>query len=126
MQSEISPDDLVVFKEGKNIMSGGYKIDSLFLKNNIPPMTNNNSNIQKGGDFTSLFSNLAVPAGLLLLQQNTSKNKNLKSLYSERKVIDSSLHDKLLEHVNKNKRIHHNRKTKSNKKILSNKTRKNT
>ena len=89
-------------------------------------MTNNSSNIQKGGDFTSLFSNLAVPAGLLLLQQNTSKNKNLKSLYSERKVIDSSLHDKLLEHVNKNKRIHHNRKTKSNKKILSNKTRKNT
>ena len=78
MQSEITPNDLVVFKEGNNIMSGGYKIDSLFLKNNIPPIQNSNINLQKGGDITSLFSNLAVPAGLLLLQQKAPK-KNIQT-----------------------------------------------
>ena len=126
MQSEITPNDLVVFKEGNNIMSGGYKIDSLFLKNNIPPIQNSNINLQKGGDITSLFSNLAVPAGLLLLQQKAPK-KNIQTLYEERKVVDSSLYDKLLDHVHKKKRIPHNRKTKVNKKSSSKKTtRKNT
>ena len=30
--NEITADDLVITKEGKNVMSGGYKIDNLFSR----------------------------------------------------------------------------------------------
>ena len=71
--NEITPDDLVITKEGKNVMSGGYKIDNIFLQNNISPFKTDNSSNQEGGNVSSMFSNLAVPAGLLLLQQKTNK-----------------------------------------------------
>jgi len=122
MQSEITANDLVVFKEGKNIMSGGYKINSLFLDNNISPMTSNNKSNQTGGNVSSIFSNLAVPAGLLLLQQKTTK-KSIDSINMESKVISEDLHDKLLNHVKKDKKIKHNRKTRGAKKKVSKRTR---
>jgi len=126
MSCEITADDLVVFKEGKNIMSGGYKIDSFLFNNGISPMASNNAsnteNLVGGTNVSSIFSNLAVPAGLLLLQQNTTK-KRIESINNERKVICSDLYDKLLGHIKKNKRINHNRKTKTNKKSTAKKTR---
>jgi hypothetical protein len=118
--SEINANDLVIFKEGKNIMSGGYKINSLFLNNNISPMENNNCQTQHGGNVSSIFSNLAVPAGLLLLQQNTTK-KSLTTLRTKGQVISEDLHDKLLNHTHKHNKVHHNRKTKINKKMIKNK-----
>ena len=45
--NEITADDLVITKEGKNVMSGGYKIDNLFLQNNISPFKTDNSVIKK-------------------------------------------------------------------------------
>ena len=32
--NEITADDLVMTKEGNTVMSGGYKIDNIFLQNN--------------------------------------------------------------------------------------------
>ena len=95
--NEITANDLVITKEGKNVMSGGYKIDNLFLQNNISPFKTDNSNNQEGGNVSSIFSNLAVPAGLLLLQQKTNK-KTFSNMYNKEnsEVIDSSLYDKLL------------------------------
>ena len=95
--NEITPDDLVITKEGKNVMSGGYKIDNLFLENNISPLTTDNSKNQEGGNISSMFSNLAVPAGLLLLQQKVNKH-TFSNMYNKdsSEVIDSSLYDKLL------------------------------
>lgn len=96
--NEITPDDLVITKEGKNVMSGGYKIDNLFLENNISPLTTDNSENQEGGNISSMFSNLAVPAGLLLLQQKVNKH-TFSNMYNKdsSEVIDSSLYDKLLD-----------------------------
>ncbi len=95
--NEITANDLVITKEGKNVMSGGYKIDNLFLQNNISPFKTDNSNNQEGGNISSIFSNLAVPTGLLLLQQNTNK-KTFSNMYNKEnsEVIESSLYDKLL------------------------------
>tara|TARA_B100000963_G_C22637723_1_gene678517 strand:- start:5872 stop:6273 length:402 start_codon:yes stop_codon:yes gene_type:complete len=95
--NEITANDLVITKEGKNVMSGGYKIDNLFLQNNISPFKTDNSNNQEGGNISSIFSNLAVPTGLLLLQQNTNK-KTFSNMYNKQnsEVIESSLYDKLL------------------------------
>lgn len=121
--NEITANDLVVYKEGNQIISGGYKIDSLFLNNNISPLNNNNNNnnsSQIGGNFSSIFSNLAVPAGLLLLQQTTTK-KSLDTII-EKSIIDDNLYEKLLKHSNE--KIKFNKKTKKNKKKI-NKTRKN-
>ena len=95
--NEITPEDLVITKEGKNVMSGGYKIDNLFLENNISPLSTDNSNNQEGGNISSMFSNLAVPAGLLLLQQKVNKH-TFSNMYNKdtSQVVDSSLYDKLL------------------------------
>ena len=95
--NEITPEDLVITKEGKIVMSGGYKIDNLFLENNISPLSTDNSNNQEGGNISSMFSNLAVPAGLLLLQQKVNKH-TFSNMYNKdnSQVVDSSLYDKLL------------------------------
>jgi len=95
--NEITANDLVITKEGKTVMSGGYKIDNLFLENDISPLTTDNSKNQEGGNISSMFSNLAVPAGLLLLQQKINK-KTFSNMYNKdsSEVIDSSLYDKLL------------------------------
>ena len=129
--NEITADDLVITKEGKNVMSGGYKIDNLFLQNDISPFKTDNTNNQEGGNVSSMFSNLAVPAGLLLLQQKTNK-KTFTNMYNKEntEIIDSSLYDKLLgiasgkkEKVDKKTKKAQNRKTRA-KKTSSNKKKK--
>lgn len=127
--NEITADDLVITKEGKNVMSGGYKIDNLFLQNNISPFKTDNSSNQEGGNVSSMFSNLAVPAGLLLLQQKTNK-KTFSNMYNKAssEVIDSSLYDKLLGIASgkKEKKVkkERKRKTRTKKSSSNKKTRK--
>ena len=127
--NEITADDLVITKEGKNVMSGGYKIDNIFLQNNISPFKTDNSDNQEGGNVSSIFSNLAVPAGLLLLQQNTNKT-TFTNMYNKENngVIDSSLYDKLLGISNskKEKKVKpaRKRKTRTRKSLSNRKTKK--
>ena len=127
--NEITSEDLVITKEGKNVMSGGYKIDNLFLQNNISPFKTDNSSNQEGGNVSSMFSNLAVPAGLLLLQQKTNK-KTFSNMYNKAssEVIDSSLYDKLLGIASgkKEKKVkkERKRKTRTKKSSSNKKTRK--
>jgi hypothetical protein len=124
--NEITADDLVMTKEGNTVMSGGYKIDNIFLQNNISPLSTNNSSSQQGGNLSSVFSNLAVPAGLLLLQQKTKKT-TFTNMYNKAsdKVIDSTLYDKLLDVSNSKKQKKHKKKTRTNKKNNKRKTKKN-
>ena len=130
--NEITANDLVITKEGKNVMSGGYKIDNLFLQNDISPFKTDNTNNQEGGNVSSMFSNLAVPAGLLLLQQKTNK-KTFTNMYNKEntEIIDSSLYDKLLgiasgkkEKVDKKTKKAQNRKTRAKKTSSNKKTKK--
>tara|TARA_B100001093_G_scaffold303008_1_gene288980 strand:+ start:4802 stop:5212 length:411 start_codon:yes stop_codon:yes gene_type:complete len=130
--NEITADDLVITKEGKNVMSGGYKIDNIFLQNNISPFKTDNSDNQEGGNVSSIFSNLAVPAGLLLLQQNTNKT-TFTNMYNKENngVIDSSLYDKLLgiasgkkEKKEKKTKSGRKRKTRTRKSLSNRKTKK--
>jgi len=130
--NEITASDLVVTKQGKDIMSGGYKINNLFLQKNISPLTTNNSTSQEGGNVSSLFANLAVPAGLLLLQQNTTKKTipQFNKSEDDNDVIDDNLFNKLLnikskKHSKKTspkKKNQKKTKTKSNRSKLSVKT----
>ena len=87
-------DDLV-FNTDKNgnITAGGFSIDSCLLKSGVSPITTINNGPKKGGSVSSIFNNLAVPAGLLYMQQSlatsyTSNNGN--------ETISDTLYDKLL------------------------------
>jgi hypothetical protein len=135
MTSELRPDELLFYKEGDNIMSGGYSINSLFLNDGISPMKTLNSleNDQTGGKkISSIFDNLAVPAGLFLINQNsfTGMSNLTTNKYKNSEMLPDNIFDefmKMIEVDKKNKRG--KRKTKKLDMILSDskhkKTRKN-
>ena len=61
--------DLVVYKnDKKKIMSGGYEVKSLLLNDNMSAVSNEN-NGKVGGSVSSIFSHLAIPAGLLMVNE---------------------------------------------------------
>jgi len=75
--SEITPEDLILYKEGEKIYSGGFHVNSILLKQGLSPF----SSFQKAGNtdkemensdtvsnsVSDLFKNFAVPSGLLYL-----------------------------------------------------------
>lgn len=90
--------DFVYFKNGDEIESSGYKINTTLMSQDVPVMktiNTNNTNNQTGGSVSSIFNNLAVPTGLLLLQQKFIKHYG-DSEVSDNKIIDDDLFDKLL------------------------------
>jgi len=112
-----------------NVKSAGYTINSELMKAGMPVMesksSHNNSNTnhsQLGGKISERFKDLAIPVGLLLMQQ---KQINHYTQSNKDEVIDDTLYNKLLSlasendkqpNVNKRKTKHTNIKNKSNKK----------
>jgi hypothetical protein len=64
-----------------------------------------NNNSQSGGSVSSLFNNLAVPAGLLLLQQKSLKHYENDN--GNDSIVNDDLFDKLIKMAgpNKNKKL---------------------
>ena len=101
----ITPDDLVFLTQNNEVISGGFKINSNFL----------NEQIQKGGGIDKSY---VVPAGLLYQNvKNIHKDLNVKNS----STIDNDLYDKLFDLViykkkrktiNNHKQHHPKRKTK--------------
>ena len=125
--SYLSADDLVYTSDSNNnIYSGGFRINSIFLKNGISPIKTYNNNLNQnfhGGNkkVSDLFENLVVPSWLLgydtqsgLMQNNHSDND------SEDDFLDESLHEKLFSIMQPTKK----KFTKQNKKNHNNKTKK--
>lgn len=86
----LSPDDLVLYKNSTgDYMAGGFSVNSCLL--------NGVSNAQRGGSMQTAIlaglKNLAVPAGLLFLQQNIPQNYQI---INNDKVIPDNLYDKLI------------------------------
>lgn len=115
--------DLVVYKDNKkNIMSGGYEVKSLLLSENMSAITTEN-NGKVGGSVSSLFSHLAIPAGLLMVHE-AHKVANYDTTYTN-EMYDISLHDRLLQHVNPTARKLYNKRTRRANNISTKKSRKN-
>lgn len=136
--------DLVFYKnKDGNIMSGGYLIKS--MNNNLTQMVNSNekhkdtTDNQRGGGLNEILQNLAVPAGLLYLQQtfnidnnlyeNENDNSNTKLTNTEtykksNKVVEPSLYEKLVHMVSNNKKNRKNKTRKNNNRKKQNKTKK--
>jgi hypothetical protein len=128
MTQEFNNDLVFERDEKNNIICGGYKI------NHTMPLVSvnkkNSNDTQQGGSIGNMLNNLAVPAGLFMLQQSLSNNSvsnTYKNIESE--VVDTSLYNKLVDLVSDkkkfNKSTRRNKHKKSNKKTIKNKTRKN-
>jgi hypothetical protein len=96
--------DLIFYKEGDQIKSVGYSINSILLQNGMSPMKTFNTSKQIGGDnISSDFDELAVPSGLSYIsQKKTSSNFDLFSGGSlknnptdQHDVLSDDIYDKL-------------------------------
>jgi hypothetical protein len=109
--SVINNNELIFYQKDGVIMSGGYSLKSQLLKHGISPMQtlntleqtqNSNNGKQKVSD---IFSNLAVPVGLFLLNKtkdftldldldlnlNREKEKEDARLYASNKNMDKTM-----------------------------------
>ena len=105
-------------KDGK-ITAAGWNVNSDLLQNDFPLAAQR----QVGGG-TSAIQNLAVPAGLIILQNMIDSNTKspLNDLLEEPRVIGEDLYDKLLNLAGRKKRTSHS--TRKNRSKRKNKTRK--
>jgi hypothetical protein len=89
----IGGSDLVYYREGGNIMSGGFQVSSISMKKGIPLH-----------DGISIFENLAVPAGLLTMKHPERKKEYIvmdeyENVQEKGKDIDDDLYENLLKQV---------------------------
>ena len=118
----LGPNDLVIYNKDGEVMAGGFKVDTIY-GNDSPLKTLNSSNNQSGGSVGEIFADLAVPAGLLFMQQTYPSKYKFETISHENAISDS-MHDKLLSLVSPGKRLHHNIKTRKRRVKKNSKTRK--
>jgi hypothetical protein len=139
MTSAIGPDDFVFYKDAEGeIYSGGYRVNSILLKQGFSPMMTLNQT-QNGGsvnnnnneNVSQLFDHMVVPNWSLAFpfkqgggQQSYHKEEeeNAKSM-NEDDVIDEDIHSKLLKMLTVDEKSL-KKGTKKNKKFILNKTKK--
>lgn len=120
----ITSEDLIFYKDGDKIYSGGFSVNSILLKNGGSPfVTLNNQhggnyneiftddNLKNSNNVSDLFKNFVVPSGLLYLpnKENISyekeeyiyKNDNNDNSEDEDDYITDDIHDRLIQLVSK-------------------------
>ena len=115
MTQEITANDLVIYGGNKELMAAGYKVDSILYGGSAFNQSYDKPK-QSGGAALTLFSDLAVPAGLLLTQ-NYAKKKYYEK--NDGGFLTENIHDRLLDLMNSGKKS----KTRKRLKNLNNKTR---
>ena len=111
--------DMIFNKTNGKITACGWNINSNLLQNDFPLAANS----QVGGG-AGAVQNLAVPAGLIILQNMIDSNTKspLNDLLEEPRVIGEDLYDKLLNLAGRKKRTSHD--TRKNRPKRKNKMRK--
>lgn len=143
----MNPEDLVFYKENNSdiIQSGGYKVESILLQNNIPLMINALDTNKYNTDNNKLFDNLGVPTGLCFIQNQLPIFKKFECIDHEKSkeiddcddngdssdsdtsnvnddnIISTSLYDELLKLVTVKKINNKTKKTK----VINKKTKRN-
>ena len=105
-------DDFIFCKDEQtgNIISAGYSIDSLLMRDDIAPIQtfniNNGLNNDSNNQFADMYKNLAVPAGLCYVnypnisnKSNINMNMNSKNEneYKFSEPISDDIFDKLFD-----------------------------
>jgi hypothetical protein len=116
MTSELNPDEMIFYQEGGRIMSGGYSINSMFLNDGLSPMRTMNS-LESGqsagkagaGDknknkekVSNMFDNLAVPAGLFLIN-NQRSSLTCVGDYMNSEMLPDNIFDQFMNAIEMNK-----------------------
>lgn len=116
--------DLVVYKnEKKKVMSGGFQVNSVLLDENVSASNSYNVKNNENSSVSSIFSNLAIPVGLLMIDQ-VNKVSQYDTTYHD-EMLDNSLHERLLQNINPNSRKLFNKRTRKSNNIYNKKSRKN-
>jgi hypothetical protein len=100
-------DDFIVNKSSDGtIQSGGYKVDNYFMSGGMPIMKTSNTKykdnkLKENNNFSDLFKDLAIPAGLLYIKAPTSMfeptiSYERKGIDENDDVVEESLYDKLV------------------------------
>jgi hypothetical protein len=104
--TEITKDD-----GKKEIVGGGYKLESFLLEGGMSPMTSYNTKNQSGGKVSSPLESLAVPAGLFYINMRVPKKKSVKDnekehehYFQEHKMLSDDVFDKLFNLVEVDKK----------------------
>jgi hypothetical protein len=87
-----SLDDLIITKNSADeTICGGFKVNNILLNSNNPAIVTMNAGKKTLNKVSSLFDELAVPAGLLFIKDK------LNPRYSEKtaNIIDDTIYDKL-------------------------------
>jgi hypothetical protein len=112
--------DLVFYEKDNQLFGGGYKLESDLLKSCIKDKSKN-SNLS-GGSLLNSIKDLAVPVGLLYVQNKAKQN--FYKYDNKDEIIDDTIFDELLNMMKPEERKQYSIKTKKNKEIKK-KTRKN-
>jgi hypothetical protein len=89
-------DDFVIMRRGGEILSGGFKVDSILLKHKRSPMHTLNKS-GGGNNVSDLFKDLAIPAGIFYQPSKTGggyKEESEKTI--EEEELDDDLYDRLV------------------------------
>ena len=100
----IENNEMIFYKEGGKIMSGGFEVNSSLLSGGIPVATIQNDKNAKGGSgkkVSDLFNHLVVPVGLYY--EGLSGGKKSHYNYDtpdteEREEISDDIYEQLLQH----------------------------
>ena len=93
------------------IIGGGYKVNSFFMKAGMPIMMTTNSTFEQEGGKTQVsspFENLAVPAGLFYVSQRVPKQK--EEHYTPHQMLPDDIFDKLYALVDGSKKAESKKK----------------
>lgn len=129
---ELDTNDLLFYKQqqGGNdiIMSGGYSVDSYLLKAGLSPIQTLNSleGNQEGGSkqVSSIFENLAVPAGLFLNNQKPVHDMNGGSKKCmDHQMLPDNIFDEFMRMIEIDKTKKRNRKSRRPVSVPNKKTR---
>jgi len=112
MSHQLSANDMIFYNEEGKIMSGGFSVESLLLRKGESPMyTANGSENKTGGSVSSIFKNLAIPAGLLY-QSNKEKTRKmfqynedsqeLQGGFNNNSVLSEDIHSQLMKMIEVN------------------------
>jgi hypothetical protein len=84
--SFVTADDLILYKEGDKIYSGGFQVNSILLKQGYPAIQRAGTSLNSGTDQVSdLFADFAVPSGLLYLP---NKNTGISNENNQEVIMD--------------------------------------
>jgi hypothetical protein len=141
---DMNNDDFVLYQQGGEFISGGYSINSFFLREGMEPMKSFNNDLHsdlnenlsggsKKNDVSSSFESFAVPAGLFYIHHKKNKhyggdhadehkNKDKDNYVKQHNMLPDDIYDKLFQLAQYNKKT---KLTKKNKKSPLKKTRRN-